>query len=137
MDVYKLKDLAEDDRKLVLESEALSVEELGYTKRLSEEELQIKREDLANAAIKKAMIEDEFAEIKAQFKDRLEPVNITLKESIEAVKNRSVSIMGKVYKLADYENQMIHVVDPVGNVISSRRMLPEERQFRIQTAKAI
>lgn len=137
MDVYKLKDLAEDDRKLVLESESISIEELGYTKRLSEEELQIKREDLANAAIKKAMIEDEFAEIKAQFKDRLEPVNIVLKESIEAVKNRSVSIMGKVYKLADYDNQMIHVVDPFGNVISSRRMLPEERQFRIQTAKAV
>lgn len=133
MDIYKLKELSQEDRQIVFQSEAISVEELGYTKPLSEEELTLKREELANAAILKAMIQDEFAEVKAQYKERISPLSEVVKESIQAIKNKSVEVMGKVYKFADYENQMIHVVDPLGNVLNSRRMLPEERQFRITT----
>lgn len=100
---------------------------------LTQDELSIKKDDLANAAILKAVIEDELAEIKKQYKDKIEPLRQKVSEAIEAIKNKSVEIKGKVYKLADYENQMIHFVDPLGNVLNSRRMLPEERQFRIDT----
>lgn len=137
MDIYKLKDLSEEDRQSVLQGESIAIEEHGYMKPLSTEELAIKKDELANAAILKAIIEDELAEIKAQYKDKIEPLRITVGECIDAIKNKAVEVHGKVYKLADYENQMIHVVDPLGNVLNSRRMLPEERQFRIQTIKAI
>lgn len=56
-----------------------------------------------------------------------------ISEYLDAIKNKAVEVKGKVYKLADFENQMIHFVDPLGNVLSSRKMLPDERQFRINT----
>lgn len=95
MDIFKLKDLSEDERLTVLLGEAITTEEQVYMKPLSPDELSIKKDELTNAAILKAVIEDELAEIKSQYKD--------------------------------------NIVDPLGNVLSSRRMLPEERQFRISS----
>lgn len=132
MDVYRLKDLSEEERQSVLQGEALTVEEQAYMKPLTPEELAIKKDDLATAAILKAVIEDELAEIKSQYKEKLEPLREKVSEAIEAIKNKAVEVKGHVYKLPDYENQMIHIVDSLGQVLSSRRMLPEERQFRIQ-----
>lgn len=133
MDIFKLKDLSEDERLTVLLGEAITTEEQVYMKPLSADELSIKKDELANAAILKAVIEDELAEIKSQYKDKIEPLRNIVSESILAIKNKAVEVKGTVYKLADYENQLIHIVDPLGNVLSSRRMLPEERQFRINT----
>jgi hypothetical protein len=133
MDIFKLKDLSEEDRQSVLQGESLTVEEHAYMKPLTQDELSIKKDELANAAILKAVIEDELAQIKAQYKDKIEPLREIVNKSIEAIKNKAIEVKGNVYKLADYDNQMIHMVDPLGNVLSSRRMLPEERQFRIST----
>ena len=137
MDIYKLKDLSEDDRKSVLESEAITIEEHVYTKPLSPEELAIKKDEFADQAMVQAAILDEFAEVKAEYKERLEPIKENIKDLLSSIRTKSTTKHGKVFKLADYENQMIHTVDPSGNVIGSRRMLPEERQFRIQSAKAV
>jgi hypothetical protein len=131
MEIYRLKEMSAEDRDSVLLGEALSVEEQAYMKPLSPEEISIRKDDLASAAILKAVIEDELSEIKKQYKDKIEPLRTKVSEAIEAIKNKAVEVKGKVYKLADYENQMIHYVDPLGNVLSSRRMLPEEKQFRI------
>lgn len=137
MDVYRLKTLSQEERDSVLLGESLSVEEAAYMQPLSPEELAIKREDFTSAAILKAVTENELAEIKKQYKDKISPLNAKISECLNAVKNKAIEIKGKVYKLPDFENQMIHFVDPLGNVLSSRRMLPEERQFRITTNKAV
>lgn len=131
MEIYKLKDLSDEERQTVLQGEAISVEEQAYMKPLTPDELSIKKDDLASAAILKAVIEEELAEIKAQYKEKLEPLREKVTEAIQAIKNKAVEVKGNVYKMADYDNQMIHVVDSMGQVLSSRRMLPEERQFRI------
>lgn len=137
MDIYRLKDMPEDDRVSVLTSESVSIEEHAYMKPLTPDEIAVKKDNLANDSIMKAMIEDEFAEIKASYKDKLDPLKDSIHESLQAIKNKAIEVKGKVYKMPDYDNQMIHVVDPDGNVLSSRRMLPEERQFRIQSIKAV
>lgn len=135
MDVYRLKDLPEDDRKTVLLGESLSVEKQAYMRQLTPEELAIKKDELAVAAINKAYIEDELAEVKKQYKEKTEPLRLKVAECILAIKNKAVEVNTDVYKLADYDNQMIHNVDPAGHVLSSRRMLPEERNFRISFNK--
>lgn len=138
MDIYKLKELSLEERDTILEGEALKVEEQAYMRPLSKEELDIKKDDLASAAILKAVIEEELQQIKEDYKLKLTPLRDKITEALSALKNKAEQVKGKVYQLADYENQMIHYVDPMGHVLSSRRMLPEERQFRITTtAKAM
>lgn len=135
MNIEHLKNLTNEDRKSVLESEAIAVEEGKYEKPLTPDELLFYKDELAVHSINQAVIMDEFAEIKKDFKDRLEPIKEKISESIQAIKYKSIQKEGRLYKLADFDDQMIHKVDELGNIIHSRKMLPEERQFRIQALK--
>jgi hypothetical protein len=131
MDIERLKTLSEQDRKAVLESEALAVEEGKYQKPLTNDEVLYYKDILAENSINQAVILDEFQQVKDTYKERLKPIKEVISESLEAIKTRSIEKEGRLYKLADFEDQMIHKVDESGNVIHSRKMLPEERQFRI------
>lgn len=131
MDVYRLKTLSQEERDSVLQGESLSVEEQAYMQPLTPEELAIKKDELAVAAINKAYMEEELAEIKKQYKEKIDPMRLQIVDCISAIKNKAIEVKGKVYKLDDHDNKMIHSVDPLGNVLSSRRMLPEEMQTRI------
>lgn len=135
MDIEKLKTLSDEDRKSVLESEAIAIEDGKYEKPLTADEMLYYKDELAVHSINQAVILDEFAEIKEEFKEKLKPIKEKISESIQAIKYKSVQKEGRLYKLADFDDQMIHKVDSLGNVIHSRKMLPEERQFRIQALK--
>lgn len=138
MDVYKIKSLSVEERETVLQGEALSVEVQSYMQPLSPDELAVKKDEFTNAAILKAATENELTDIKKEFKDKLDPLRSKISECLTAIKNKAVEVKGNIYKLPDYENQMIHFIDPLGNVLSSRRMLPEEKQYRIMSpSKAV
>lgn len=137
MDIEHLKKLSPEDRKSVLESEAISIEDGKYEKPLTPDEILYYKDELAQSSINQAVILDEFAEIKEEYKERLKPIKEKISESIQAIKYKSVQREGRLYKLADFDDQMIHKVDELGNVIHSRKMLPEERQFRIQALKTV
>jgi hypothetical protein len=132
MEIERLKMLSHEDRKLVLESEALAITDGKYVKPLTSEELAFYKDQLADKSILQATILEELKTIKDDFKARLEPVASEIKKSLSAVKFKQIECDGKLYKMADFDNKLIHQVDELGNLISSRSMLPEERQFRIQ-----
>jgi hypothetical protein len=135
MEIERLKTLTNEDRKSVLESEAIAIEEGKYEKPLTPDEMLYYKDELAQSSINQAVILDEFAEIKEEYKERLKPIKEKISEAIQAIKYKSIQKEGRLYKLADFEDQMIHKVDELGNIIHSRKMLPEERQFRIQALK--
>jgi len=135
MDIERLKTLSSEDRKLVMQSEALAITEGKYVKPLTIEEVAFYKDQLAEKSILQATILDELKEVKADFKARLEPVAIEIKKSLSAVKFKQIECDGILYKMADFDSKMIHNVDELGNIITSRSMLPEERQFRIQAIK--
>jgi len=137
MDIERLKLLSTEDRKSVLESEAIAIEEGKYEKPLTPDELLYYKDELAQNSINQAVILDELMEIKDEFKEKLKPIREKISEAISAVKYKSIPKEGRLYKLADFEDQMIHKVDEFGNVIHSRKMLPEEKQFRIQALKTV
>jgi len=133
--IERLKTLPAADRKMVFDSEALAIEDGTYTKPLTEDELADFKDQLAERSIQQAIILDELKNIKDEFKERLKPVARDISNALQAIKFKAVECSGKVYRMADYDDQMIYNVDEDGNIISSRRMRPEERQFRIQALK--
>lgn len=135
MEIERLKTLSAEDRKLVLQSEALQITEGKYVKPLGPEELAFYKDQLAEKSILQATILDELKEVKADFKARLEPVANDISKALSAVKFKQIECDGTLYKMADFDNKLIHQVDDLGNVITTRQMLPEERQFRIQALK--
>jgi hypothetical protein len=131
MDIYRLKTLSTTDRDVVLQSEAIEVEKGTYMRPLSDDELREYKDSLAKTSIDQAVLFDELAEIKSDFKSKLDPLRERISECIGAIKNQSIQVTGDQYKIPDYDNQMIHIVDRDGNVILSRQMYPKERQYKI------
>lgn len=133
MDINKLKDLSNEERQMVFESEAIGQEEASYMKPLSAEELAAERQRFADLAIQKAEIDDEFDKVKEDFKAKLKPLQLQISEALGNIKARGIWSKGLCYKIADYDNKLIHIVDDDGLLINSRMMRPDERQFRLTT----
>lgn len=137
MDIYRIKDLPEDERQTLLLGESVEVKEQAYMMSLSDDELAIKRERIVQVSLMKAVIEDEYQTVKDEFKMKLDPLKEEFGDLLDELRVKMVEVTGKVYSLPDYDNQMMHFIDAKGNVISSRRMLPEERQYRISIHQSI
>jgi hypothetical protein len=136
MDVYEIKNLDAKTRQEVLITEAFATEEMQFMKPLEESELAALKDELAQTAIKRSMLEDEMANVMEDFKARIKPLKEKFAETLEAIKVKAVDALGTVYLMQDFDNQMIHYVSEDGTVINSRRMKPEERQTRLQIEKA-
>jgi hypothetical protein len=134
MDIFKLKELTPESRRELFVSEAFGTEELSFMKPLEDSELNALKDELAQTAIKRNMLEDEMAAMVEDYKARIKPLKEKFSETLEAIKNKSVETLGTVYLLQDFDNQMMHYVAEDGTVINSRRMKPDERQtqFRIE-----
>lgn len=131
MDIHRLKDLSSEERQSVFLGEADGFEEQVYLRPLTPEELAIKREEHSNASILVDEMTDEFAKIKSQHKEKIAPINAKRKAALMAIRQKAVQITGKVWKLPDHENMLMHFISDDGQHLSSRPMLPQERQFRI------
>lgn len=131
---FKLKTLPAPERLAILEGESASVEETQYQKPLNEVETNVLQSDLIQAMIKKGFLEEELDRVKKDYKERIEPLKEIVSEGIESLKTRSASRKGRLYKMIDYEEKHVYFVDTEGNILSSRMMLPEERQMHIAHA---
>jgi hypothetical protein len=132
MDIFKIKSLPEAERRSILEGEQFTEE--VYMQPLTDDEVAEHKSALAQACIKIKAITDEKKEIMAEFKDRLSPLEKEKGASLDAIKNRAVEVTGRIYSISDFDNQLIHQVDPNGNVLGSRRMKPEERQLSLNSS---
>lgn len=137
MDIHKIKDLSADELKTLLEGENCGMEETSYMKPLTIEELADRKAAFTQLAIDKAEIDDEYETVKEQFKSRLKPLQNQISMTLNVIKQRGEWTTGKCYKIPDYDNKMIHIVNGDGMVINSRMMKPEERQFHISHSKAV
>lgn len=131
---FKLRDLSPTDRIAILEAESAGKEEIQYQKPLNLVELDVMRHNLVETMIRKGFLDDELAKIKKEFKDKIEPLSDMIAETIEALKIKSAEKKGIVYKMIDYEERHVYFLDTEGNILSSRMMLPEERQMHIAHA---
>lgn len=131
MDYEALKKMPPKERKDTLEGIMLSVEETNYMKPLTPSEIEEQRITLTGALVEKALLEESFNIEKAKHKIKLAPIQAVVKNALDAVRIGSVSMAGKVYKVPNYEDKTVALVDEFGNFLQSRPMLPTERQLVI------
>jgi hypothetical protein len=131
MDYEALKRMPANERKDTLEGLMLSVEETHYTKPLTAEEIAEQRINLTAALVEKALIEDSFRIEKEKHKLKIAPIAAAAKTALDAVRVGAVSATGKVYKIPNYDEKTVSLVDEFGNFLQSRPMLPTERQLTI------
>ncbi len=70
-----MPEVSQETRKQLLEQNADSIEVTEYFKPLTNEDLDIKREQLTDNAIKLSEFEDEKKEVMSEFKAKMDPLS--------------------------------------------------------------
>ena len=126
------KDIALEERASFLEDNCDAVEEVTYSRAFEPEELALKREQLTDASIKIADIEEEKKEDMDGFKERLKPLQEQKADAIKALRDKSQTVTEKCYKFLDEETKMVGFYNKEGNLVSSRPAFQKELQKTIQ-----
>lgn len=126
------KDIALEERASFLEDNCDAVEEVTYSLAFEPEELALKREQLTDASIKIADIEEEKKEVMDGFKERLKPLQERKADAIKALRDKSQTVTEKCYKFLDEETKMVGFYNKEGNLVSSRPAFQRELQKTIQ-----
>jgi len=108
-----------------------SVEEKGYMKRFTPEELQAMKEQLAETSIKINDIEIEKKEVVKEFKDRVDPLLGERKKLLKGIKEKAEYAEEICYKFIDPDERMIGFYNSDGDLIECRPASPDELQGTI------
>ena len=115
-----------------LSDNADSIEEKGYTKAYTPEELTKLKESLSEVAISINEIELEKKDIIEDYKFRLKPLNQDLKEILNGLKNKSEFVKERCYKFIDTDNREVGFYNENGDLIETRMAYSDEIQSTIQ-----
>lgn len=133
-----MPELSPDERKMILQQNADSIEQTEYLKPLTQEEMDVKRETLTNNAIKLSELEDAKKEVVQGYKQQMDPLAKANKEILTEIKTRQAKVNGTLYHMANHEEGMMETYDDFGELVFSRRLRPEEkRQNLFSLPKAV
>lgn len=120
-----------------LEANAESFDTMTYSKQLSQEEIEKIRAEFTQLAIEISVKEDEFKDVKDEFKASMKPMKDQYKGSMKMLKSRSVDVKERVYVMKDFSEKMVGIYNNQGELISSRRMTADEGQLSINSSLRI
>ena len=115
-------------RESFLKDNCDKVEEKGYMKPYTPEELQQRKEELANASIEIAEIEQEAKEAAAHYKGMLKPLKETRARMVGDIKSKSEYVKELCYKFVDQEARETGYYNKEGDLIESRPATADELQ---------
>ena len=119
------------ERTMLMQENAVKVEQTTYQKVLSPDELAARREDLADNCIKLNQHEDQLKVIKDEFKLIMDPLKSKNKTLLTEIKTKQTTVDGTLYHMANHDEGIMETYDHDGFFISSRRLRPEEKQGTI------
>lgn len=102
-----------------------------FSLRYEGEEINQVREEYADASIHLSQIEEEFAGIKETYKAKLKGAKTEIAKLMSTLKQNGEWKNGTLFGFADHVLGTMQLFDEQGNLVSSRRLLPNERQMTI------
>lgn len=127
-----MPELSAEERLQILRNNADKIDNTTYEKELTDEELDAKREEFVDNSIAVSKLEDELAEKKKEFKNKIEPLKLVNRGLQHEVKTKKKEVRGQLFHMADHVNGMMETWDESGELVSSRRLRPDEKQVRMQ-----
>lgn len=123
-----LADTPVEQRAQILRDSCDQIVERSYTRKFDQEEINERRADLANVAIQKA---DLLAEIRADYKGKIKPLEERIVKLRDELKAGGDWIKGECYKFVDEEEKMVGFYSPEGYLLEQRTMTQEEGQRNV------
>ena len=131
MDKRILQTTGRVKRQQILRDTCVKTEEFTYGRKLSQEELSVKKDDLSRQYIKLHRLE---ADKKEKIKEFDTPIKETKKESkktLEAIRTEMEEVTEQVYLIDDQQAGKMGYYNALGHLVHERFLMPEERQIRI------
>lgn len=116
------------DREAFLKDNCDKVEEKGYMRPYTPEELQGHKENLANVSIEIAEIEAEKKAQDAYYKGQLKPLNEQRSQMVSNIRSKSEYVKEICYKFVDQEAKETGFYNADGDLIESRPATADELQ---------
>lgn len=107
------------------------IEEKGYMKRFTPDQLLQMKENLSETAIAINDIEVEKKEVMDEFKDRLKPLSEEKSRLLTGLKNKSEFVNEKCFKFVDPDTREVGFFNEDGDQIESRPAYADELQGTI------
>jgi hypothetical protein len=129
-----LKEMYPGDEELreYLQGNAYSVDEgQHYLLPLSQEEIETKKDHLAENMIELTKMKDELEAIKADFKARIQPVEKDIEIIVEVIKTGKEPRVGTLYLMADHSSGNMYMYNEDGRLVYERPLTKNEKQLKI------
>ena len=115
-------------REAFLKDNCDKVEEKGYMKPYTKEELQQRKEELANASIQIMQVEDEAKQAAAHYKEQLKPLKEKRRQMVGDIKSKAEYVTEPCFKFVDQEAHETGYYNKYGDLIESRPATADELQ---------
>ena len=115
---------------------AHTVEERSYTKNLTEDELENRKDEYSTIGIKLSEITDQKKENSAHFKLIEKEPKARASELISSIKFKSEQRYGKLFLVDDQESNMMYSFDSNGICVDARPLTREEKQLKLKTVNS-
>ncbi|MDV7696259.1 hypothetical protein N6B72_04915 [Chryseobacterium soli] len=127
MDKNLFKQMSPKDRADNLQAMAHSTEQTKYSKILTQDEIDERRERLTENYIKFSDLESEKKSLIEDIKAKQKPLQVDNVELLQTLKTKSERVEGVLYHVDDQDEGMMHSFDADGDLITSRRLRPDEK----------
>ena len=104
------------------------IEELGYMKKFTADEIAQMKSELSTVAIKLNDIAEEKRAVTKDFTDAMKPLNVERVDLLKNIKHGSEFIEENCYKFFFEDEKMVGYYNAEGELVSSRPAMPEEMQ---------
>lgn len=131
MEKQILQNLSKKDRLDNLQAMAHSVEETTYYRQLTPSELEVRQEKFIANTMKINDLETKKKSFVATTTSEQKPLKIESVELLQTLQTKSEKVEGVLYHIDDQDEGMMNSYDEDGNLVSSRRLRPDEKQSSI------
>lgn len=131
MDRFLFQDVPLENREEYLEANAESVDEIGYVKQFTQDELDVFKDELAEKSIAINDIEIEKKEVVAEYKRQIDPLQKVVTTNLKRIKEKGEYVKEPCYKFINQKEGMALWYNKQGVLVHSRPINPSERQGRI------
>lgn len=135
MEKKMFQDRSPADRERLLRDNATKVENRTYLRALDPAEVIELQNAYTQKAIELANAEDELKVHRENFKAVAKPLKVEMGQIIQGVRTASEEVTEEVFLLADMDEQMMCYYNRLGELVYSRPLMQNEKQYSITDLK--
>lgn len=119
-------------RAIFLKDNCYRIDEIGYMKQFSPEEITEKKDALAEVSIEINDIEEEKKVAMTEFKEQLKPLTEHKSTLLGHIKKKAEFVTEECFKFVDHADRMVGFYNHEGILVEARPMRPDESQLTMK-----